>query len=301
MHLNQLRVFCAVVEAKSFSQAARGLHLTQPAVSMQVRSLEEDLGAELFERNYRGIALTPVGKLVYEHAKEILAICESMHGAIDSILQRENAQLIVGASHTVGNYALPCSIWTFKQRHPESHIRLEIASSADVLRRVLDNTVDLGIVEGPVMADDVKIREISSDELVVIAPVAPPWLTRETISLKELKKEPIILREEGSGIREALQVILAGAGITLPDLNVVAEMQSNDAIKSAVESGLGLSIISRLTVQREIRRGLLKAIYIDGVPSEIKFSLLYRPQRYQTALAKRFIRFLTSPEERGFC
>ncbi len=301
VQLGQLEVICAVAEEKSFSKAARKLHLTQPAVSAQVQSMETALGTRLFVRHSRGVQLTRAGKVVYEHARRILELKCSMEQSVQNLVNTENKHLVVGASETVGNYALPCSIWTFKQRYPDVNLKLELGSSSQVIQHVVRNTIDLGIVEGPVDNEDLVVTDISSDELVVITPADAGRENWESLPLQELSTQPFILREEGSGLREAIETALADKGIKVSDLNVVAQMYSNDAIKSAVESGLGISILSRLSVQRDIRRGHIKALRLEGLPMKVPFQLVYRAGKFHSQVAKRFISFIVEPSERAFC
>jgi DNA-binding transcriptional LysR family regulator len=301
LQISQFEIFIMVSRLKSFSKAAKLLYMTQPAISNHIQSMENYYGAKLFNRHSHGVSLTKAGEVVYAHAQKILSLHDAMEKEIDQVLNINKQNLVVGASSNVGNYALPCSIWTFKEKYPEVNIRLEIANSTAIIQQVLDNKVHLGVVEGPVEHKDLNVTQVFSDQLIIIAPPINKWLNRDSLTLEDLRRESLIIREEGSGIRQICEQIIAEKGIALQEFNIAAEMGSIDAIKSAVESGLGISITSRLSVQKEIRRGSLLAIDIEGIPSTIQFKVIHRKELDEPSLATRFIRFLGSPEERSFC
>ena len=291
--INHLEVFCAAARSGSLTRAARLLHVTQPAVSAHIRLLEESFGAKLFECHNRGVTLTQIGEVVYEYSLKIIELYEAMERKIDTVRKLPAQSLVVGASHTVGHYVLPCIVWAFSESHPETEIRIEIAGTGEILRQVREGKVELGLVEGPAWFPDLEIMEVPGDVLVLIAPTGY-WSNKTTLTLEELKKEPFILPQKGSGLREELEEALRAVGMGFNDLTPVTEMHSHEAIKSAVESGLGISIVPRLTAIREQRRGNLQILAIDGFPAETSFRLVYRPE-YQTEIAKRFIKYVRMP------
>lgn len=301
MNINQFEIFLMVVRLKSFSKAAKLLYMTQPAISNHIAAMENYYGTKLFNRHSHGVSLTKAGEAAFEYVQKILNLHDSMEKEIDQVMGKENQKLVVGASSNVGNYALPCSIWAFKEKYEEIDISLKIANSTTIIQEVLAGNVDLGVMEGPVAHEDLKTIDVFSDQLVLIAPPVEKWLAREEISLEEIRKEPLIMREKGSGIRKIWENLLLESGYELQNFRVVTEMGSIDAIKSAVESGLGVSILSRLSARKELRRGTLKELQISGIPSIIKFQVVIRSDRDQPSLATRFIRFLNLPDERSFC
>lgn len=303
MNSNQLEVFCLIARVKSFSKAARLLHLSQPAVSAQIRSLEDHLGVELFERQPQGVELTAAGRVVYRYATQILALWDSMEKHLDSLCGLHNEELLVAASSCLGNYALPCAVYDFGQKHPTAKVRLEIANRQQIIGQLQDNRVQVGIVEGPLEELDggFKIKEVARDTLVIIAAPQSPWAERQTISLEDLRTEPFILREKGSGVRRAFEQVLADHGLSLEELNITAELGSMDAVKSAVQAGLGLSLSTRLAVKSELRRHSLYALELAGGSVTITHYLVYRTGCYQSAVTRKFIQFITSPGEQIFC
>jgi len=301
VNLSHFEIFLMVARLKSISKAAKLLFMTQPAISNHIHRMENYYGTKLFNRFSHGVTLTAAGEVVFEYGQKIVALQEAMERAIDSTLHLEDQKLVVGASSNVGNYALPCSICAFKEKYPEVNIRLEIANSAGIIQQVLDRKVDLGVVAGLVENKELKSATVFSDSLVLITPPTEKWAGKDSITLDELKNEPLLIREEGSGIRDIWKKTVADNGSLWSDFKVVMEMGSIDAIKSAVESGLGVSVVSRLSAEKEIRRGVLQAVTIEGISTAFSFHVIYRVENDQPSLATRFIRFLGSPEERSFC
>lgn len=303
MNLNQLELFCQVARVKSFSKAAKLLHMTQPAVSQQIQSLESYYGVKLFDRTSHGVTLTPAGEVVFNYARQLLDIHQQMERELDLVLGLEKEELIIGASSIIGNHALPCSIWEFQDKYPHVKIKLEIGSTREIIQKVLEQKVQIGMVEGctnlEIPGSLVK-RTIASDEVVVIVPNKDFWVKKEDITLEELMKQRFILAEKGSGLREALEHALESRGVKISQLNVVTEMSSFEGIKAAVSAGHAISFGPRRGIQKELRQGTIKALPIRDLPMEIEFCLLYIDNRFLNPVAKRFIRFI-APETLEFC
>ncbi|GAW92022.1 selenium metabolism-associated LysR family transcriptional regulator [Calderihabitans maritimus] len=303
MNLNQLELFCEVARLKSFSKAAKLLHITQPAVSLQIQNLEEYYGAKLFERTAQGVILTSAGRVVYEYARRLLEIHQQMERELDRVFGVEKDELVIGASSIIGNHALPCSIWAFQEKYPQVKLKVEVGNTKLIIQKVIEQQVELGLVEGSTELPGQKglvTKKIATDEVVVIVPNKGFWAQKEEITIKELMKERFIVREKGSGVREALERALENQGIKLSELNVVSEMSSLEGIKAAVEAGFAISICCRQGVQKDIRRGTLRAIPIKELPIQIDYYLLYMKNKFLKPVAKRFIRFI-APETLEFC
>lgn len=295
----QLKVFCTVTRSQSFSKAAKLLHMSQPAVSTQIKNLEEYYEGQLFERTPHGVVLTKAGEVFYSYAERILNLYDEMEQQLESVLQRRSHQIIVGASTTIGNVSLPCSIYLFKEEYPEVSIRLQIANSDEALRKVMANEVDIAVLEGYQESPELNAIPVTSDELVLIAPQHSQ--EEGSISLESFLKKPLILREDGSGTRKILAAALEQHGYSINDLNVITEMTTIDAIKSAVEAGLGEAIVPRLAVRKEAYLGSLKVLNIEGMDMPLEFNIIYPVHKSLSTAAKRFIRFLSDPEERYLC
>lgn len=300
MDTYQLKIFCMVTQLQSFSKAAKMLHMSQPAVSTHIKNLEEYYQGQLFDRTPHGVILTKAGELFYSYALKILDLQDEMEQQLESILQRENNQIVVGASTTIGNVSLPCSIYLFKEEFPEVNIRLEIANSDEVLRKIMADEVDIGVLEGYQESPEINAIPVTSDELVLIVPPSHPN-TDGVISLEDFLKQPIILREDGSGTRRLLAAALEKHSFSINDLNVITQMTTIDAIKSAVEAGLGGAVVPRLAVRKEAYLGTLKVLKIANMDMPLDFNIIYPTNKPLSTSTKRFIKFLTNPEERFLC
>ncbi|GAW92121.1 selenium metabolism-associated LysR family transcriptional regulator [Calderihabitans maritimus] len=304
MNISHFELLCEVARVKSFSKAAKLLHLSQPAVSSQIHSIEDYYGAKLFERSTSGVTLTPVGEIVYQYAKEILRLHEKLEKEIDDLLNTENQKLIIGASSTIGNYAIPCTIWTFKEKYPCTQIKLEVKNTETILSMLANDELDLALLEEPIPKNDgnLKKQPVLNDELLVITPPKKPWVDKTSITLEELKKAPLIIREQGSGLRYMFEKAISGLNVKLPeDFNVIAEMGSTEAIKSAVEAGLGVSICSSLAIKKEIRSGTIHPLRIENAEFQVNYLIVYKNDKQLNNAAKRFIRFLAGPGKDPFC
>ncbi|HBV86341.1 MAG TPA: LysR family transcriptional regulator [Desulfosporosinus sp.] len=300
MDSNQLKIFCMVTRQQSFSKAAKLLHMSQPAVSTQVKNLEEYYQGQLLTRTPQGVTLTKAGEVFYNYAQKILDLQEEMEQQIESVFQHENNQVVVGASTTIGNVALPCSIYLFKEQFPEVELCLNIANAEEVLNMVMTDVVDIGVVEGDTESSTLKSLHVASDELVLIVPPQHP-AEGDTISLQDFLKQPLIMREDGSGTRKILATALARHGYSVNQLNVITEMKNIYAIKSAVEAGLGGSVMPLLAVRKEAYTGTLKVLRIMDMDMPLIFNIIFSNSRPLTTKAKQFIKFLTNPEESCLC
>ncbi len=303
MHLSQLELFCEIARVKSFSKAAKLLHLSQPAVSGQMHSIEDFYGTPLFKRSSSGVTLTEIGEVVYKYARDILKLHENLEKEIDLLLQSNDQKLVIGASSTIGDYALPCTVWTFKDKYPQTQIKLEVKNAENILAMLRNDEIDLALVEESLweQADDLEAHPVSDDELLVIAPPRKPWINRTTITLEELKKAPLIIREKGSGMRQVFEKTLSSWGLSLNDFNVKTEMGSINAIKSTVEAGLGISICSRIAMRKEIRMGVIHPLTIEKKSIRINYLIVHKARKNLNSTAKRFIRLFVGPGKSPFC
>lgn len=304
MHLSELELFCEIVRVKSFSKAAKLLHLSQPAVSAKMHAIEDYYGAQLFERSRSGVSLTEIGEVVFKYVKEILRLHDDLEKEIDGMLHTEDQKLVIGASSTLGNYALPCSLWAYQEKYPTVKVRMEIRNADTIISMLKDNTIQLALLEEEsITGQNDKFTSIivSHDELIVIAPPRKPWTDKDIITLGELKKIPLIVREQGSGSLRIFEKILQELGLSMDQLNIKTELSSVDAIKSTVEAGLGLSICTRMAVRREIRAGLIHPLSLDCRSAKINYLIIYQNEKNLNSAAKRFIRLLAKPGDTAFC
>jgi DNA-binding transcriptional LysR family regulator len=292
MEDHKLRVFCAVADTKSFSKASELIHLTQPAVSLQVQAMEEVYETRLFDRSGNSINLTPAGEILYKRAKEILALYAEAQKNISEITGSIKGSLSIGASSTIGNYLLPSIISAFRKKVPRVNIALLVSNTKTVAEKLNAGEIDIALVEGDVSKQRFAVDTLISDELVVIMSPVHPWAERRNVPATELIKEPLILREEGSGTRQIIMKCLEDHGIKLDDLKISLVLGSTEAIKSAVEEGVGISIVSAWAARQQIKHGILKGMTFKDLKFHRNFSIISPKRNYCTHTAKEFLGFL---------
>ncbi len=296
MNIEQFEVFRTIAQAKSFTKAAKILNFTQPAISSQVKTLEQNLNTTLFERCNTGVKLTEAGRKFYEYGERILAIYAEMEREIANISGHNKEFINVGASYTAGNYFLPASIITFKELHDNVHIRLDIGHSNDIINSIKDRSLDLGVIEGDSYSDkDLDVYKVKSNELVLIAPPYNRWFTSHMVTLEELMQVPFIAREEESSIRHFLDSNLKSQGISFQDFNIVTEISNFDAIKEAVMRNKGISLVPLPVVQREITEGHLTRLEVKGLELAWDMKVIVRANETLTGLKEEFLEFITDP------
>lgn len=287
--LRQLRTFKTVADLTSFSLAARRLELSQPSVSYQVKELEETLGLPLIDRLGKRVQLTEAGTILYGYARRMLDVLDEATLAIEEMRGIKRGTLRVGASTTVGIYLLPAALGAFKKLHPGLVISLEIGTRARVQEQVLRNELDLAVV-GPALKDaELAIVPFLSDELVVIAPAGHRLAGKRGLTLKDLAGEPFVMREAASGSRLSLEKAARKAGAKL---TVAMELGSNGAIKHAVESGLGLAVISRYACALEFSTKRLVELDVRGFPIRRDWHIVHLRRRKLPTSVQAFIEFL---------
>jgi DNA-binding transcriptional LysR family regulator len=290
--LRQLEIFVKVVELGSFSKAADALYLTQPTVSEHIRTLEDELGVRLLDRLGRGAAATPAGQLLLSYAQRMHALSREARQAMEGFQGRMSGELQVGGSTIPGEYILPAIIGRFKEKYPDISTTLLIGDSQAVTDWVAQGRVEVAVVGARLSRRGVEYKELMPDEEVVILPPGHPWQGRKQISLAELKGEPLLIRERGSGTRAALEEALGHADTDLGAFRIVGEMGSTQAIKQAVKAGVGISVISRLAVEEECRAGLCWSLRIRDLKITRSFHVATHKERSRSPLAEAFRAFL---------
>ena len=292
MDLRQLEIFVKVAELGSFSKAADALYLTQPTISEHIRTLENELGVRLLDRLGRGAAVTKAGELLLGYARRMLTLQREARQAMDSFQAKMSGELLVGASTIPGEYILPALIGRFKEKYPEISITLLIGDSQAVIDWVLEGRAELGMVGARLPHRSLEYRELMPDEIVVMVPAAHPWNGRKQITLDELRSEPLLIRERGSGTRAALEAALAEAGTDFGDFRIVGEMGSTQAIKQAVKAGVGVSLVSKRAVEEECRSAAAWCLRVKDLKVARAFHLVTHKDRSRSPLAEAFRAFL---------
>lgn len=287
----RLQVFHTVARLLSFTKAAETLHMTQPAVTFQVRQLEEYFNTRLFDRTHNKISLTEAGERVYGFADQIFELYGQMENAVREMTGEVSGDLIIGASTTIAEYMLPPLLGDFKEQYPDVDIHLKVANSDGIVNMVESNVIDLGVVEAPVTNKNLVVEHCRNDQLVAIAPPKHELTQKKSTTIEEVLSYPFICREEGSGTREVISEYLQGLDKAHEiRMRVAMELGSPEAVKGAVEAGMGVSIVSRATIQKELQLGTLVAITIEP-KLERPFSFVHQKQKFRKRLMETLLEF----------
>jgi len=287
----RLHVFFSVARLLSFTKAAESLHMTQPAVTFQVRQLEEYFNTRLFDRTHNRISLTEAGTKVYEYAERIFQLYNELENSVRELTGEISGVLILGASTTIAEYMLPALLGDFKAKYPDVNLRLKVSNTDGIVSMVEHNIIDLGVVEAPVSNKNLAVEVCRTDRLVAIVPPNHPLSQKgDTVKLEEIVKYPYICREEGSGTREVILDFLKETGIEPSALNIIMELGSLEALKGAVEAGIGISIVSRATLLKEIKLGTLDVLELDP-PLERPFSFVHQKHKFRQRAMDELLEF----------
>jgi len=288
MELRLLEIFCRVFEARSFSRAAAELGLAQPTISVHIKDLEQSLGAQLFNRLGREIEPTDAGEYLYAQAMPIFRLKRDLADRMASFLNRIEGELIIGASSVPGECLLPGVITRFLREYPGVRLKLRISDSSRALQQLRQGEVELAVIGATTLRDDLRGELFAADQLVLVSSVTGAW-SRPEICLRELRGLPLIIREEGSGTRVSLDGALAGHGVRLAELHVIAELGRTAAIVEAVRMGCGLSFVSALAVRRELRDGTLRVVRVPELgPIPRTFYSVVNPRRELSPTSRAF-------------
>lgn len=287
MNTQQLKTFVAVVDHGSFSDAARALGVSQPAVTMQVQSLEAAVGATLLDRRYRRVDLTEAGRAFLPHARHVLEQLESAREEIEALAGVVTGRLGIAASTTPGVYVIPRLLGTFVEQNPQVGLSIAVHDTAAVIEAVETGAADLGVTGATVRGARVHFEEAGVDELVLICAPDSPLAGRTNVALADLAEEPWVLRESGSGTRQVAERLAADHGLDPDELRVVVELGTGEAIVSAVEGGLGISIVSRYVAAKALELGTVREVDALGLPATRPFYVVL-PKRSPTRAASAF-------------
>lgn len=285
MNLNHLAIFHAVAREGSVTLGAERLHISQPAVSKQLQEFERSLGAPLFDRLPRGMRLTESGELLVGYARRLFGQEAEAEAALVELRGLERGRLAVGASMTIGGYLLPDVLARFHQEYPGIDMRLEIANTEEVQQRLIEGTLDVGLTEGFLEHPELEAAVFREDEMVVIAPPDHPLLLEGPVTAERLCREPFVVREEGSGTRAVVERAFAERGLAL---RPVMSLGNIEAIKRAVAAGVGVAMVSALTVGLELETGRLSVVSVIDLSVRRPLHRLHLRGRHQGRAALAF-------------
>ncbi len=291
----RLTVFRAVAQHLSFRKAAEELFLTQPAITFQIKALEDDLSVQLFDRSGSHVTLTPAGCVLLQRAHQSHDLILQAEREIASLLGQHTGQLALGVSTTISQYLLPAILRDFLRDHPSVHFSVVTGNTQRIVQALLDRNVDLGLIEGPARSREVNCKPFLRDELVLIVSAAHDWAGRPDIDATELTTSPLLMREQGSGSRRVLELALARSGIKTKSLHIAMELDSVEAIKSAVEAGLGVGFVSRWAIARDLRLGKqFQIVPVRDLALSREFASISLASPEPQGLALQFRQFLAA-------
>lgn len=290
MELNQLRGFYTLARERSFSKAASRLSLTQPAISLQIKALEEELGEVLFERQRKAVRLTAAGEVLYQHVRTVLETLEEAKSDIAGLRKLLRGHLSVGTSDTNCTYILPDVIGQFRARYPEVRVDIRNNKSSRILQLVVDNEVDVGLATLPLAHHQVTTQVVYRCIDVLICPYDHPLRRKRSVLLKDISPYPLLVFPQGSTTRGLLEAAFRQAGLPL---NVAMNLGSVEVMKRFVEIGLGVSIVPRIAVTEEVASGRLAAVPIRGLPAR-EIGLVEHKSKRRSAAAVAFLELLSA-------
>ena len=291
MDTKQLAAFCAVVERRSFSQAADQLGVTQPAVSLQIRSLEQRLGQQLLDRSGRRVEPTEAGMRLYRGAQRLLAFEEQMLQELGDDSEGElSGRLEIGGSTGPGGTVLPIVLAEFQRLNPQVHVALSVSDSRTIVEQVARRELELGVVGVGGRQRGITFEPFYRDEVVLAVP-ADHERAGKTMSLAELKQEPLVLMQEGAGIRQMIDDALRPLGARLRDLNVRLELGLQESARAAVLGGFGATFISRIAIEGDLAAGTLGLVHVEGLEPAREIQLARSTGRAETRVAQAFVAF----------
>lgn len=293
MNLKQLEAFVQVAEGGSFSKAAKELFLTQPTISSHISSLERELNARLFVRNTKEVSLSEDGIKLYKYAKQMLDLQREIEVTFGMDEEGESHAVTIAASTIPAQYLLPEVLTRFSERYPQEQIRIQETDSSKVVMQIVDHRVDIGFTGTVLEKKHCKYIPFYKDELVIITPNTPKYQklaqgNKEDISW--IKKEHVIMREEGSGTRKEAELQLKGAGVKFAGLDIIASIENQETIKKSARQGMGISILSKLATADEVANGEILAFPIPNSDEGRDINLVYNKNYQMTRSAERFIK-----------
>jgi DNA-binding transcriptional LysR family regulator len=300
LNYHQVKVFITVAEKKSFSETAKILHMSQPTVTSQIKALEAELNTKLLNRNTKHVELTSSGEIFFRYGKEILNLTDLIQKEISGLSDTLEGGLVIGASLTTGEVMLPQFLGDFKQLYPKIRISIEVTNTEQIISKIRDGILDIGLIEAPIKASDLEVVPFRQDELVLItSPKFHHPLLDENHAMAKpslLLDSPLILRERGSGTRKVLEDGLNRIGMNLDHIQPYIELGSTEAIKSLVEQNLGISVISRMAIEKELKLQSLKMYRFQQLSLTRQFFYVHKKKAVLPHQAEVFIKELSTNE-----
>ncbi|MGG1659217.1 LysR family transcriptional regulator [Brevibacillus sp. NRS-1366] len=291
MNIENLKMFCRVVEEGSVNQAARLSFVSQPAVTKQIRQLENYYGTALFDRSNGRLSLTKAGKALLPYAKEMIVCIKRSEEVVQHIVHKKDSTLNIGASLTIGEYLLPGLLGDFQRKNKNIRFNLSISNTPSIIAKLKNRDIDIALVEGIVTEKDFQIEKFAEDELILVIPSNHHWKDKYEIDMEELTEEKMIWREKDAGVRSIIENVFSVNNV-LDKIKSYMELGSTQAIKSAIEAELGVGILPKLTVTKELRIGTLKQLHISGISIKRNLWIVKTTSRFPIENLELFENFL---------
>ncbi|MFI8577837.1 selenium metabolism-associated LysR family transcriptional regulator [Rossellomorea aquimaris] len=293
MNLDYLKVFYVVANNKSFSKTATDLHLSQSSVSTQIKQLEEQWGCQLLERTTKKISLTPSGEILYKKVNQFFALMNETKNELEELKGTVHGDLKIGASLTIGEHILPVLLANFLKAYPKVKPQLKVYNSEQIVEKLLKHEINLGFIESMLSYPTLKQVPFLRDELIIITSPQHPLTQHQQVSIEDFLTLPFIIREKGSGTRQVMEDTLRKGGVDASKLNVIMELEHTESIKSSVEAGMGISIISKSAVQKELGLQTLKQLTIEGISLYRDLYMIYHEEALQHT-SRKLLEFIHS-------
>jgi DNA-binding transcriptional LysR family regulator len=287
----RLKVFRAVAAHLNFTRAAEEMLLTQPAVTQQIKALEDEYGVPLFDRTGGRIVLTAGGQALLSYAERLKHLSDEACEAVANASGKQGGFLILGASQTIAYYILPKLVAAFVRENPRVNVTAKSGNTDEILQELVDHKIHLALIEGPAVRKDIHVEPFMEDEVVLAVPTSHEWAD-SNISISALKDAPLLMRENGSGNRRAIENALVQAGIKRKDIRITMELDSTEGLLSAAEEGLGVTFVSRWAVRKSLALGTLKLAHVQGFRVSKMFSIAYPAGPEPTGNSAAFRSFL---------
>ncbi len=289
MDLWHLKIFCKVIEHKSFSKAGDTVYISQPTVSSHIRDLESHFGCRLVDRLSREAVPTKAGELLYSYAKELISLYAEMESALTGFHGSIKGSLVIGGSTIPGEYILPGIAGSFTKTYPEIKLSLIIGDTEKIINDTLSGIIELGVVGAAKKDKRIQQEALIDDQMRLIVPSGHKWGKKKSVTINMLKEEPFIIRERGSGTLKSIEQNFYKAGYDINDLNIAAQMGSTEAVRQGIKNQVGISILSTIAVKEDLKTGSLKALAIEGLDLSRSFYLTLSKTRTLSPLCNAFI------------
>lgn len=301
MNLSLLKSFHEVVTNKSISKAAKMLHISQPALSIQIQTLENEFGTELLKRSNKGVEMTETGKILFNYSHTLITLTDNLLKDIEITKSKPQYKLKVGSCPSISQYALPCTLFSFKELHPKMDLSFSTTSSSQVIENLLNYSIDIGFVEGKINHKDIISHKIMINEFLLILPPNKYLKGKKEISIESFLKLPLILSKNDESIHHILKTKLLEHGLTPEKLNILYQLDSIESIKSSVINGSGVSLLPYITVKKELEQGTLETKSIQDIELSNDFSIIYSATHPIKKEGEKFIDFIKKYGQKTFC